>query len=240
MKNVPPWLSLVEGYGTGANSRQRKLALVETRARPSEQLTFGIGAKAPNACRILSVGLEGLEFSTFYELMVVARVKYVVDIRHLASFRGRGFTPTLIDSSFQQLGIVYERCLDLVNPFLGTSQNSHWVLQQYATTLRQERSEALDRLADYLAHGTVLLLGRSPVHFGTEREVVTRLLAERLTRLELLALSSREAEANLWAWSSLLVGLASSSTASPGTKSRKRSRQVRGQLPLLDPPPKKR
>jgi hypothetical protein len=205
--------------GSGAKSTsvavERELVVVEKRVWT--QLKFAFASQVSCRERLLSIGIDGIDFDSFRRLIIDAGVRHVIDVRHLASFRGRGFSPTLVDSTFREVGVAYERCFDLVNRYLGTSRNPHLVLQKYARHLRQEHGAAVARLVTYMQRGPILLLGREAAHFGTEREIIVQLIAEMHVPLEVFAPMPRQVPDQSFAWTSFLI-------ASQVGKSRKRER----------------
>ena len=192
-----------EGQGTSSAATSRDFVVVDKRPSRAEQLTFASWANGVCTERLLSVGIDALDFNAFKQLLIDTGVRYVFDIRHLASFRGRGFSPALTETTFRDLGVKYERCFDLANEYVGTSRNQEWILHQYAARLRQHWSPTLDRMLECMTRAPLVLLGRERDHFGTEREVLVDMLAERQVPLELVVISERS---SMWHWTSFLLG----------------------------------
>jgi len=198
-----------------------------------EQLALAGWASAACRERVLSVGFDSLDFHSFRRLLLDTGVRHVFDVRHLASFRGRGFSPALAEATFRELGVSYQRCVDLANEHVGSSPNQELVLQRYATRLRAEPSATLRHIAECALRAPLLLLGREPAHFGTEREVLVELLAERQLALEVVAAVDR---APFWRWTSFLLGTPGTKRDTPAPRPPTEKRSVPKQLPLLEPP----
>ncbi len=235
MSGSRPRFEVINGSGASQSaSVVRDFVVLEHRTIEPQQLTLALWASGTSVERLLSVGIEGLTFEVFRQVLLNAGVRYVVDIRHLASFRGGGFSASLVASMFVEFGITYERSFALANRYTGSSRNPHSVLERYAEHLRHEQQGAIEMLAQYLRNGPVLLLGTARQHTGTEREVVVELLAEHHLPLELLTLIEVPHSSSRPTWSLSLLG------SPPGvdgeTRAQKR-RKTRGdthkQLPLL-------
>lgn len=232
-------LSLIRGEGnTTGTSRRAELAVVEGHRECRDQLLFrdwfeqpaGALFARPASGRLLSVGFDTLDFDGFRTVLVQSRVKYVLDMRLLASFRGRGFSPDLVDRTFIELGISYERSIDLANAYVGTSSNVHSVMQLYSMHLRNDGIASLDRLISWLRAGPVLLLGRDPTHFGAERQLVVDCIAERFVPLEVVVLNScRQAEFDAMAY---LIGEAALAADQKKKKRRRKRTKKKRQLEL--------
>lgn len=211
---------------------RREFVVVEQRPLRAEQMTFASWAASSCKERLLSVGFDSLDFAAFRRLLIDTGVRYVFDVRNLASFRGRGFSPALTEATFRELGVAYERCLDLANEYVGTSRNQQFILHQYATRLRAERSTTLDHIVECAQRAPLLLLGREPAHFGTEREILVELLAERHLPLEVVVAAERSPA---WRWTSIVLGdpAAKRGDDAPGRASRGK-RTPPKQLTLLE------
>jgi Protein of unknown function, DUF488 len=236
MNSTPPRFSVLLGGGAPSGLSPRvDLTLVDEQAEISAQRTLAAWGGSRCAARLLSVGINGLTFDAFQTLLTDAGVRFIVDLRHLAAFRGHGFSEEKTHSVLHRLGVTYERCYELRNEFAGSSSNRHTVLERYATCLRDTKSAVLDKIVAYLQRGPVLLLGPEPTHAGTEREIVAALLGERLSaRLEVLALTQHSSTLRM-GWSSWIID-PQATLPKPETRSKKsRSRaRPKNQLTLAD------
>jgi Protein of unknown function, DUF488 len=241
MKSTPPRLSVLPGGGASSTRlRRADLALLEAQPAPAEQRTLAAWASSPCPARLLSVGISGLTFDAFQILLADAGVHFIIDLRHLAAFRGHGFSTEGTHSALRRLGIGYERCYELRNGFAGSSSNHHAVLQRYAAELRDTKADVLDKIVAYLRRGPVLLLGPEPTHAGTEREVVATLIGERFAApLEVLALT-QQGDTSLMRWSSLILE-PHCAPLTPDTAGKNHRRHTpANQLSLTDDPHSKR
>ncbi len=181
---------VVEGGGERHVSSPPDLALIPPPEAKYEQLLLGgWGETGSHGC-LLSVGFDSLDFNSLRQILVSSGTRRLVDIRLLASFRGRGFTPDIVESTFRNLGIEYLRFHELANPFVGRSTNPHLVMQDYKTHLRERCAVILRRISAFLHQGPVLLLGRQATHFGSERELLAESLSDFHPAFEVIAFAS--------------------------------------------------
>jgi hypothetical protein len=198
----------------------------------------GSSFERPARGRLLSVGFDTLDFHGFRCMLEQTRVKHVLDIRLLASFRGKGFSPDAVDRMFNEFGVRYERSLELANAFVGSSSNSHSILSRYGAHVRSEGGGMFQKLISWLQAGPVLLLGRDAMHFGAEREIIVDCIAEKFLPLEVVVLQScRHADLEASAY---MIGATFARSESPKKKRRSSSGKRKGsQLDLPASPRKK-
>lgn len=163
-------LSVVRGNGEGNGHRVGRLVALEPLC-PAAPQQLGFVAVPGRASTVISLGMDGLEFASFCELLVAYGVRRIVDIRLLPAFRGRGFDPTAVFETFGRASIAYERMTELGNRFLGDPINERVRFNRLLAYLRGCH-EALRRLRERIEQGPLLLLGRSADHRGSEREAV--------------------------------------------------------------------
>lgn len=201
-----PRLMLIRGGGEASRTTSRSFVSLDT-ASPAESpaVQLELDSAAAQRRRIVSLGLDGLYFHEFYQILKIAGIRRIVDTRILAAFLGSGFRPHLVGEVFEELQIEYERIQDLQNPFqVGASARTPAeALDLYSSHLRECR-EILLGLSRRASRGPVLLLGRTAEHVGSERERIIAELARIGEPLELLIV--RKLESSIRVTPSLLPG----------------------------------
>ena len=169
-------LILGDGLGGGADSRSSLLLMPapkETQREPI-QLTIPVLTYRPET--LVSFGSEALSRSVLVQLLSMARVRRVVDVRASPSFGSR-CTAREFFTALSEHGVSYQHAPELANPFVADSWSDEAWLESYAEYLRGRARPHLTRLRDELSGGPLLLLGRSPGHDGSERQVIVDELA---------------------------------------------------------------
>ena len=82
-------LRVIQGSDTGnaAEPVERDFVVLEQRKLVGEQLKFAFWTSESSAERLLSIGIDGIDFGFFRRLLIEAGIRHVIDVRHLASFR---------------------------------------------------------------------------------------------------------------------------------------------------------
>ncbi len=185
-----PRLHVISGGGQARTSARGELLSVPRALAREEQLHLAGWRDGGAPGRLLSVGFDVLDFYGFHHVLASAGVRHVVDVRLLASFRGRGFAPDIVERTFRELGVTYFRCQDLANTYSSSSLNQHLSQRKYRQHLEENATDAIRRIADLLLMGTVLLLGRDARHFGADRELLVEFLARLHRPIELVVFSA--------------------------------------------------
>lgn len=169
------FLSVVTGGGEGDGRRIGQLIALDpalaSNVRPPNVLRVPV-----RSATIVSIGIDGLDFTTFCETLQKYEIRRITDIRLLASFHGQGFDSKMVFQLFREHAITYERSLDLNNRFIGESANEHIVFNLFLAYLKNNE-EPLRRLQTQVAEGPLLLLGRAAEHQNSERDAVVQALA---------------------------------------------------------------
>ncbi|MFS8067451.1 MAG: DUF488 family protein [Byssovorax sp.] len=187
-RNSRPF-SVVPGQGAGDGRRVGRLSAVEP-IGPAVHQQLGFVAVSGRAETVISLGIDGMDWESFRELILAFNIRRVVDIRLLPAFLGRGFDPAVVFDVFSQRSIIYERMLQLSNRFLGDSVNQHVVFNKFQAYLR-DCKEPLLRLREQIEQGPLLLLGRAADHHGSERDAVLSALGAIKGGFELIAVDPR-------------------------------------------------
>jgi len=182
--------AVIDGEGKNRSGPKAELIALPPVRKRSEQMMLAAWPDGGTPGRLLSIGFDALDYHGFHSVLTSSGVRHVIDIRSLASFRGRGFAPDVVERAFRELGVTYMRCHDLANPYIATSLNPHLVLGNYRAHLQDKGAETLRRIADILLRGSVLVLGRDASHFGSERELLVDCLAEFHRPIELVVFST--------------------------------------------------
>lgn len=182
-----PQLTLIHGGASASHSMPRSLVAVST----SPDQPVGHGPRREPAGCIVSLGLDGLGFHEFRDILRVTAIRHVADIRVLATFRGNGFRLRLVEQTFQDLHIEYDRLRGLENPFATAGIGASVGLKKYGEHLKQQAG-ILRELGHRAEHGALLLLGRAAPHQGSEREVIVEEMARLRMSFRLLVVRKQE------------------------------------------------
>lgn len=185
-------LSVVSGSGEGDGRRVGRLATVQANV-PAVHQQLGLPAVSAHQATIVSLGMDAVDFESFRELIVAYGIRRIVDIRILASFRGRGFEPSPVFEFLRGMNVSYERITELGNRFVGESVNEHVVFNKFLAHLHTCQ-DSLRRLREQVEHGPLLLLGRASEHCGSERDAVVKALGVLAGEFDLIALQPRYSE----------------------------------------------
>jgi len=170
------FLTVVRGGNNGDGRQTGQLAVLQPPppAVPHQLALMRVPVRKPT---IISLGIDGLDYRAFCQILREYNVQRIADIRLLAAFRGRGFNVDAVFEMFKQQNIKYERMLDLANHFIGESLNEQVVFDMFRAYL-QGAQGALRHLRLQVEEGPLLLLGREAEHQVSERDGVVQLLAK--------------------------------------------------------------
>jgi hypothetical protein len=126
---------------------------------------------------LFSVGIEAVEAESFAALIRSLGVTCVCDVRVSPSFRGRGGTYHSADTFGALADVRYCHLQALANKYNALSWNEAAGLERYASELMQN-PEIVGELGKLIGHGPVVLLGRAPDHYHSERAVLCNILSK--------------------------------------------------------------
>jgi len=169
-------LILGDGLGDGAEPRASLslMPLPQETIRDPVQLTIPVLTYRPET--LVSFGSDALSLDVLVQLISMAGVRRVVDVRASPSF-GPRCTAREFFGALSEHGVAYQHAPELANPFVADSWSDQACLGAYADYLRGRARPHLARLRGELSKGPLLLLGRSPGHEGSERQVIVDELA---------------------------------------------------------------
>lgn len=191
-----PRFELIRGGNEPTGPVSRSFLVVGTALEPPARPQSA--AQAPSR-RIVSLGLEGLGLRDFQQILKVAGVRHIVDVRILAAFRGNGFRVHLVEQTFAELAIQYDRQPTLENPFTSAGLDAGASLKQYAHHLKGQWT-VLQEIGRRAEQGPILLLGWSAEHKGSERELIVEEMARLGIPLTLLVARKLDNAIHLVPW----------------------------------------
>lgn len=198
-------LFAIHGQATESGRPAGRLVAIAPppRCKPQQLLLFSTPIRRQT---LISLGMDGLPFTTFQRVLEIYSVKCIIDIRLLAAFRSRGFEPTAVCDLFMQGKIDYKRASELGNPFVGEYLDERILFEKFLAHLENQK-DAMHNLKQTVEEGPVVLLGRSAAHQGSERDAVVRVLANVMTGFDLIIINpSNFTDLDNSCQGSLLVG----------------------------------
>lgn len=170
------FLTVIRGGSDGDGRQTGQLAVLQPPS-PSVPCQLALMRTHVRRSTVISLGIDGLDYRGFCQILQEYNVQRIADIRLLAAFRGRGFNVDAVFEMFRQQDIKYERMPDLANHFIGESLNEQVVFDMFRAYL-QGAQGALRHLRLEVEDGPLVLLGREAEHRGSERDVVVQLLSK--------------------------------------------------------------
>ncbi|RKH15338.1 DUF488 domain-containing protein [Corallococcus sp. CA053C] len=170
-----PSLAVLQGEGHLRQDHKPILrTVVLARPAPQQLELFGEAFSLP---KIISVGLDGIDFDLFEEIIKTENIKHIIDIRLSPSFLGRGFSLEVLRSLIQREGVNYEHAPVFANKYVGESWDQAKVMHKYAEYIWTQK-DALAQLKEKASAGPLLLLGRATHHCVSGRSILTNALTE--------------------------------------------------------------
>jgi hypothetical protein len=167
-----PALSVVTGAAQASGELRPRPTLASVPppqpVRPHQLGLEGVPARPDT---LISLGLQGIDFTDFASTLRRHGVRVVLDLRVSSSFRGSGFSMQLVLALFESQRVQYRRLPALVDRRDDRLVNEHVRQRRYAAFLA-EQSARLAEVHALVLKGPAILIGWESHHPGSDRAIL--------------------------------------------------------------------
>lgn len=144
-----------------------------------------LDARPSTNLKLLTVGYEGTDLTSFLACLEQSGVKTLVDVRERAQSRKRGFSKTALSLALAEKGIRYFHLRDLGDPKPGREAaragDYEGFIKIFTTHMETEPAQkALKELDSIASQGRTCILCFERCHTECHRTIVAQYLSDRI------------------------------------------------------------
>lgn len=174
-RKKPPFLTVVHGTEQYSTPARSMLALA---LKPSREEQLNLPGLLPSRTIISASPMSLLHLDLAHTLLHF-KVRHFVDIRLAAEFGSLKISRQAFFALVERLEIEYHYVPALANRNFEAAENPHARWGSLREQLqKQEASRELERIGALVDDGPIILLGETPSHEDSERNIIVRELLE--------------------------------------------------------------